>query len=172
MTDLVLDAKKSSIRIQTFAEGLFARLAHDIELTCGTISGSATDRSATIEVPLSGVEVAGVLKDGRVDERALSASDRRDILEKMRRDVFHGDGCVRVEASLEETGAARVKITTPSGRTTTVTTRPKIDGTRASGSLEISLSGIGSDPVKGPMNAFRVKDVVVVRFDVQFAQPA
>ena len=162
-----------TIKIHTFAEGLFARLAHDIELTCKSISGIATDhKTATIEVPLSGIEVVGVLKDGRVDEGALSASDRHDIKEKMIRDVFHGDGNVRVEGTLQEDGTARVKITTPQGRSTTVTTRPKLEATSVSGSLEISLSSIGSNVVKGPMNAFRVKDVVVVRFDVSFGQPA
>jgi hypothetical protein len=173
VTDLALDAQKSTIRIQTFAEGLFARLAHDIELTCRSISGTASGRTATIEIPLSGIEVAGVLKDGRVDEQILSASDRRDILDKMRRDVFHAgaDARVRVEATLDEKGTARVKIVPPSGKSIDVTSRPDVEGTRVRGSVEISLSAIGSDVVKGPMNAFRVKDVVVVRFDVLF-QPA
>ena len=45
VTDLVLDPAQSRVRIHTFAEGLLARLAHDLELVCGDLSGHAT-RSA------------------------------------------------------------------------------------------------------------------------------
>lgn len=43
------------------------------------------------------------------------------------------------------------------------------DAVHASGSFEVSLMAIGSDVVKGPMGAFRVKDRVKVLFDVRFA---
>jgi len=46
---------------------------------------------------------------------------------------------------------------------------PKGDtGTRVTGTFDVSLSAIGSDPVKGPMNAFRVKDSVEVLFELVF----
>jgi hypothetical protein len=43
--------------------------------------------------------------------------------------------------------------------------------TTASGALTIAISSIGGATVKGPMNAFRVKDDVEVLFDVVFTQP-
>jgi hypothetical protein len=49
---------------------------------------------------------------------------------------------------------------------------PDGNGVRAAGKLEVSLYAIGSDVVKGPMNAFRVKDRVLVTFDVVFAPPS
>ncbi|MBX3191159.1 MAG: hypothetical protein KF819_29450 [Labilithrix sp.] len=179
MKDLVLDAARSRVRLQTFAEGLFARLAHDLELSCGELSGTgrgegATAGSADIDAPLRAVTVTGVLrKDGSIDAGGLSPSDRNDCLAKMRSDVFHdrGDGVVRVEARVEA-GAARVRVVPPNGKAVEVTTRPDVraegDAIRASGKLEISLSAIGSDVVKGPMGAFRVKDVVTVVYDVVF----
>lgn len=184
MTDLVLDSEKSRIRVQTFAEGLFARLAHDLELACKDVSGKATrgegegapKGSATLEVPLQGFVVEGVLKDGRLDAGAMSPTDQRDCLAKMHHDVFHArpDGVVRVEAHAEA-GSVRVRIVPPNGKSLEVVTRPEIvaegEGLRAKGTLEVSLSAIGSDVVKGPMNAFRVKDKVAVLFDVVFAKP-
>ncbi len=181
MTDLVLDDRESRIRIHTYAEGLFARLAHDLELVCGAVSGVASKeaRAATIEASVAGIEVAGVLKDGHVDDRTLSAGEKRDILDKMRREVFHAgaDARVRIEATLADGGAARVRIVMPNGRAVEATSRPDVrdqDGVvRASGSLDLSLAAIGSDVVKGPMNAFRVKDRVVVQYDVVLRpQPA
>lgn len=178
MTDLVLDAAKSRVRIQTFAEGLLARLAHNLELECGELSGTAArdGKTATVsfEAPLRGFSVAGVLgKDGRTDERGLSPAERRDALAKMQHDVFHAgaDGVVRVEAHLDD-DAARVRIVPPNDRAVETVIRPDVraegDAVRATGTFEISLAAIGSDVVKGPMNAFRVKDKVKVIFEVVF----
>jgi hypothetical protein len=190
VSELVLDAVKSRVRIHTFAEGLFAKLAHDLELACGELSGTASRRdaegsgaaapagTASVTVPLQGLSVAGVLaKDGTVDERGLSPSERRDCLAKMHHDVFHAkpDAVVRVEGHAEG-GSVRLRIVPPNGKSVEIVTRPTLsnegDAVRAKGAFEVSLSAIGSDVVKGPMGAFRVKDRVLVTFDVVFAQPA
>jgi hypothetical protein len=184
---LVLDPKATTIVLRTFAEGIFARLAHDLELACRGVEGaaetSADGGSATLVIPITRIDVRGTLKDGRVDEQGLSPSDREDCLGKMRRDVFHVEhGDVRVEATLESSKGdkARVRVVPPKGRpverTTSVKVERRDDGSiRVTGSVPISLEAIGSSTVKGPMNAFRVKDEVEVRFDVVFVvftQPA
>jgi hypothetical protein len=46
------------------------------------------------------------------------------------------------------------------------------DDQRVSGRLELSIAGLGGGTVKGPMNAFRVKDTVEVLFDLEWRQPA
>lgn len=184
MTDLALDPKSSRVRIHTFAEGLFARLAHDLELVCTGLRGTATRDggrgTASVTAPVSGIEVAGVLeKSGRVDPEGLSASDRRDCLDKMRREVFQaGEGAVvKVEASLDG-ATAKVRLTPPNLRAVEVVVRPAIKdeegATRVSGAFEVSLSSIGSGVVKGPMGAFKIRDRVTIAFDVVFrtAQPA
>ena len=183
MTDLVLDPTRSRVRLQTFAEGLLARLAHDLELACGDLSGtasraedgSATKGTASIVAPVRAIAIAGVLgKDGRVDERGLSTSEKSDAATKMQHDVFHAgqDGVVRVEVVLEGT-SARVRVAPPNGKAVDVVVRPEVkadgEGVRATGTFDLSLSALGSDVVKGPMNAFRVKDKVKVLFDVVFA---
>jgi len=188
VTDLVLDPARSRVRIHTYAEGLFARLAHDLELTCGGLSGRATAAaggrtdagSATIEAPLRGLAVAGVVgRDGRVDDRGLNPTERRDCIAKMYTDVFHARPDAMVLVQVQRDGAsARVRIVPPNGKAVEVVIAPEVvpdgGGLRASGSFEVSLVAIGSDVVKGPMGAFRVKDLVKVSFDVVFApaQPA
>jgi hypothetical protein len=186
VSDLVLDPAQSRVRIQTFAEGLFARLAHDLELVCGELSGRATRAadgrpsagSATIEAPLRGLAVGGVLgRDGRVDERGLNPSERRDCLSKMYSDVFHSspDGLVLVQLQLDGP-SARVRVVPPNGKAVEVVIEPQVrndgDAVIASGSFELSLMAIGSDVVKAPLGAFRVKDRVTVLFDVRFAPAA
>ena len=187
MTDLVLDPSRSRVRIQTFAEGLLARLAHDLELVCGELSGIAsgpsdasdpgdpgTSGTARLEAPLRGMVVAGVLgKDGRVDPRGLSASDQRDAIAKMQHDVFHSgpEGVVRIETHYDG-DTARVRLVPPRGKVVEAVVEPEVtitaDAVHAKGSFEVSLTAIGSAPVKGPMGAFRVKDRVKVIFDVVF----
>ncbi|MDB4944700.1 MAG: hypothetical protein JWP97_4234 [Labilithrix sp.] len=174
MSELVLDPAQSRLTVHTFAEGLMARLAHDLELTWTGLSGTASraDGSARVEAPLAGLLVRGVLgKDGRVDERALSASDHRSMVDKMRGDVFHargGEGILRVEAT-----QARAVVVMPAGRSLTVPLSARLadDGAtlRVTGEVTLSLAALGSDAIKGPMNAFRVKDAVRVAFDLRFA---
>ncbi len=91
----------------------------------------------------------------------------------MQHDVFHArhDGVVRVEVDLDG-ASARVRVVPPNGKTVAVAVRPEVraegDVFRASGSFEVSLAALGSDVVKGPMNAFKVK----VIFDVTFTAAA
>lgn len=183
MSKLVLDSTKSRITIRTFAQGLLARLAHDLELVCRTLTGSAErlgpdQGTATLEIPIGEIDVAGTLKGDRVDPAGLSASDREDCLRKMHKDVFHirsgASDVIRVEATLDA-GKARVRLIPPKGRTVERPIEAHIEredagGTRVSGRFEISLGAIGSDPVKGPMNAFRVKDAVEISYDVFFSR--
>jgi hypothetical protein len=179
VTTLALDTPRSRVRIHTYAEGLFARLAHDLALEHGDLRGSATrsasgHASADVELSLEGLVVLGVLDGERVDEHALSPSDRRDILEKMRREVFHAEhGVVRIHAEVPGGNApARVVVTPPRAMPITVLVRPDVieedGGVRVRGTAALSLAALGAATVKGPMGAFKVKDRVDVRFDVLF----
>lgn len=96
-------------------------------------------------------------------------------------EVFHAGPEAVVLVQLELAGgSARVRVVPPNGKAVEVVTKPELrtdgDAVGASGSFEVSLKAIGSDVVKGPMGAFRVKDRVKVLFDVTFApappQPA
>jgi hypothetical protein len=183
--DLALDDAASRVRLHTFAEGLFARLAHDLALACTGLRGTAVrapgeavSGQADLEVPLSGIVVLGVLAGGRVDESGLSPADRREALAKMRREVFHADegAVLRVRATLTD-GGASVVLVPPNGREVALAVRPTIRetpaGLRVTCVLDVSLTAIGSDPVKGPMGAFKVKDRVEVHADLVWSrQPA
>lgn len=177
MPQLAIVPEKSRVRIHTFAEGLLSRLAHDIELVCDKLEGTATREgstaSATLSVSLGAMTVAGVLKKGALDTSVLSESDRRDILEKMRREVFHADAGARVQVEVTvDNASAKVRLTPPKHRGVEVVLSPRITeadgGVRVEGAFEVSLASIGSDPVKGPMGAFKVKDRVKIFADLTF----
>lgn len=151
---------------------------------CTKLSGTASrgaeasTGTASIEAPLGGILVSGVLgKDGRVDEHGLSSSEKDDAVTKMRHDVFHArqGGVVRVEVQVDGS-SARLRVAPPNGQSVEVVVHPELradgEALRATGSFELSLAALGSDVIKGPMSAFRVRDKVKVLFDVVFARAA
>jgi hypothetical protein len=156
----VLSLDRCDIRIRTFAEGLFSKLAHDLELICRDVTAAVEGDTATFEVKVDRIAVAGAVKNGRVDPSVLSASYCEEIVAKMKREVFHNAVAVEVTADRSKV------IVKMNGKT--VEKRLTTDGDTAKGVLELSLRALGSDPVKGPMNAFRVKDRVEVHYDVAF----
>jgi hypothetical protein len=179
VTELVLDRSRSRARIQTFAEGLLSRMAHDLELTCEDLSGTATrdeggaKGSASIRVPVMGIQVVGVLRNRAVDRDVLSSSDSREIQGKMRREVFQAGAGANIELDVEYAAPeARLRMSFPNGRTVTSRVRADVTETdgivRVRGDLDVSLSSIGSAVVRGPMGAFRVRDRVQIAVDLYF----
>ncbi|MEZ4259957.1 MAG: hypothetical protein R3B36_12865 [Polyangiaceae bacterium] len=168
----------SRVRIHTFAEGLFAKLAHDLELTA-KVSGHALRQadgraSFDLELPVESIEVVGARKSGAVDASALSASDRGEIIAKMRQDVFRlaadGVGAVHITGELDG-GRARAKIDTPRGASARVEATADVSLREGKAKvvlgLDVSLSALGSAQIKGPMGAFRVKDVVQIFVELE-----
>lgn len=179
--DYVLDADQTQVRLTTFAEGMFAKLAHDLELAWTALEGQASEPAATasLVLPLRGVRVVGAVTPSGIAAEALSPSDRETCLEKMRHEVFDGgpDDVVRVDATLEGSDA-RLVLTLPRGRVVRVTARPTLQrsagAVRIDAAFDVSIASLGAGPVKGPLGAFRVKDRVAVKATLVFvaAQPA
>lgn len=168
------------MRLRTFAEGFFAKLAHDLELGCGGMSGTASRNgaggSASVRVPISGIRVIGVVAQGKVDALSMSNPEREMCLDKMRREVFHAtpEEFVTIDAELHGR-AARLRLTMPRGVCVTLDLTPEVtfaeDGSvKLVGTTHLSLRAIGSQVVRGPVNAFRVQDRVEIAFDMRFAR--
>ncbi len=164
-----LDAAKSSFLVHTFAQGLLARLAHDLELTAGGLTGTLVEGAGlhvTLRAPVDGLRVAGAVKKGRVDLTVLSASDRVDIDRKVRAEVFAGRSELSIEGWLEA-GRARVAVTCGAARLevpATVTLAADV----LSGRCELSLRALGLHAIEGPLGAFRIADRVEVVFRAAF----
>ncbi len=175
---LEIDPARSTLKIFTYAEGLLAKLAHDLQLSASFGEGRAQERGdrveVTLRVPLASMRVEGVVKGGRLDRQVLSGKDQEDILAKMRSEVFGG---AAVDAALVVSGELRGArfegtLTAPSGKSAPIRAEvrrrvePEVE--RAEGSLDLSLLALGSGRIKGPLGAFRVSDRVHVEFDAAF----
>jgi hypothetical protein len=166
---LKLDPARSKLAIFTFAEGLLAAFAHDLELGANDLEGEATGTSAELRVPVASIRVRGVMKRGKLDPNVLSEGDRETIERQIRGEVLAGTHVIARGAL--EAGLASIEIAAPSGKTRIACALRIVDeegGKRVRGETEVSLAAIGAPPVKGPMGAFRVKDRVRVEIDLIF----
>lgn len=165
-----LDSAASKLTIRTRAQGMLARLAHDLSLLARSIEGRAELDKDTWTASLTvapSLLVEGVVKSGRVDTTVLSPSDRQEIERKVEDELLRRRE-VRVEASGSSRTSGRAKITVANGSTDVpapLELHEREDGSlEAKGHAELSLQALGIPPVKGPLNAFRVADAVVVQF--------
>jgi hypothetical protein len=168
---LKLNPASTRIAVRTFAEGLFARLAHDLEIVANDVSGEAVDEpaAATLVVAVQGLRVGGVVRGGKVNDRTLSASDRADIDQRMR-DALGGDE-VRVAATLAGPRAT-LEVRTPRGEQSVSVAvevqREPSGALQVRGECTLSLAALGVPPVRGPAGAFRLADRVEVHFAASF----
>ena len=172
---LLVDTAASSITLRTRAEGLLARLAHDLEIAAPLFRGRVTldgeAWTAEVGVAVASLRVVGVVHGTELDRAALSSSDRAQIEQKMRQDVFFG-GVREVTANAQGTsrtgGEATIAIGTRSQRVplTLSLEAPPGGNITASGRFTLSLEKLGVKPIKGPLGAFRVKDAVEVLFTI------
>lgn len=171
MADLALDLAASSFNVRTRAEGMFSRLAHDLEIAAEGFRGEVAvdgDRwKATVRFPVASLRVVGVLRGDQVDRGVLSKKDREEIERRIQREVVGAEEVV-VEASGESlaAGQATVRVGAREQRVAlTVSTEPRRDGEiAAEGKGKVSLRALGIAEVKGPLGAFRVSDTIELAF--------
>jgi hypothetical protein len=173
------EAKRSRLTVRTHAEGLLARLAHDLSIVLGGVAGEAEGEGdeegaprAKLRVPVEGMRVEGAVRGGAVE--SLSEADTKEIERRLREDVFQGKGWVGVDGDLER-GRVRARVSVEGARTeTTMETAVSVtrDGetVTVAGAGAVSLRGLGLREVRGPMGAFRVADRVEVAFEATFVR--
>lgn len=173
----VIDNASSKLTIRTRAQGMLARLAHDLSILARSIEGQAQllDKdgwSAALTVAPS-LFVEGVLKGDRVDTTVLSPADRQEIERRLLDEILRRKE-VHIDASGSARSSGRAKVTMAGGSanaSTQLQIRERDDGAlEAKGQAELSLEALGVPPIKGPLNAFKVADTVVVQFALVLRQ--
>ncbi len=165
---------RTSVRIYTFAEGLFAAFAHDLELRVEQLRGLAEygpHSLVQMEAPVSGIRVAGVMRKGSVDTAVLTQSDRREINRKIQREVFRGMASLNIRADFDGQ-TARLMISQPSGSAVfpveNFSMREDKDLIGVSGESTLCLKTMCIREIGALLGAFRISNRVVVRFDAVF----
>jgi hypothetical protein len=174
---LSLDGSRSRLTVRTRAKGMLARLAHDLELVATRVAGSAElDGEAwtgEIVVAVDGLEVAGVLEHDRLDPGVLSASDRRDILKRMKDDAFRGAAEVKVRAcgSSRDRADLLVSIAGREARSdASLSVRDEGGAVVVVARSRLSLRALGAREIKAPLGAFSVKDEIEIHAELHFSR--
>ncbi len=181
MSRLVLDPSKSSLRVETRAKGLLAKLAHDLSIegpapngTCELDGGRFV---LALELPVASLRIAGVRKGGRVDTSVLSKGDLDEIHRKLREEVLVGSPAIVVRAEGKDPGEAAsvaADLVVRAGRgeqkvRADVTLRRDGDRVVVEGKVMVSLEALRIPPVKAPLGAFRVDDAIEVYAHLELA---
>jgi hypothetical protein len=135
----------------------------------GSVDEEAVSWTTDLRVAVSGLRVAGTLHGDRLDQAALSASDRAEIERKLRDEVLRVAE-VRVRASGRDRALAEVEVMaarTAQVRATLSVREAGDTALQVVTSFPLSLRALGVAEVKGPLGAFKVDDAVQVLVDLR-----
>lgn len=177
MASYSIEPHATRVHIYTFAEGLFAKFAHDLALNAVPSGGGvSTNEGATVALSfdVNNITVLGVRRREFVDAEVLRFEEKDEIERRIRTEFFPAkekNHFIDVEGELKN-GRALFTFTTPEGRKTHLAADVKAgigeETALITGLCKLSLSSLGIGPIKGPLGAFKVKDEVHIDFHAVF----
>lgn len=157
--------------VRVFKAGLMSAIGHDLELQVKRWSLTIDEEGLRGDFDGSSMEVAGAIKDGRVDPSGVSAKDKRDILDNLRNKVFKGfkaelirfeaQDIDRSEDGLEGTGTLHI----PPHRHD-LDFEIALTGGRATCTVRLHQPDWGIRPFKAPLGVLKVQPDIEVKIDV------
>jgi hypothetical protein len=156
--------ERGQVRAYTFKEGLFAAVAHDLELELMDfqVRFNGGDVIATFE--LRSFSVLGAIIDEKPSPKTLTASDRNKIEQTVHREVLKTrrypkaelSGCI-IDGQLEGTLTLCGMSAPVNGPVTSM-------NARATGSVEIKPSIWGIKPYSALFGTLKLKDRVRIEY--------
>jgi polyisoprenoid-binding protein YceI len=164
-----IDAEKSAMTVRVYKAGIFSALGHDHEIAAPLAGGTVDTAAHTVEMRVK----AGALK---VRDRNVSDKDRAQIQSTML-------GTEVLDAASHPEIVFRSTTATPGGaglwtvkgnltlhgQTRPVTVEVKETGGHYVGTSRLKQTEFGITPVKVAGGAIRVKDEILIEFDIQLA---
>src|SRR5262245_44748665 len=99
---------RATVHVHTFKEGFLARLAHDLRLTVSAFEIHLERRAIRATFAADSLRVDNVARPAGVDAGALSADDKADIEDTIRRELLRSATYPRIEVT-------RTLTTAPAG---------------------------------------------------------
>jgi polyisoprenoid-binding protein YceI len=164
-----IDTEKSAMTVRAYKAGVFSALGHDHEIAAPVASGTVDTAARTVEIRVK----AGALK---VRDPNVSDKDRAEVQSTMLgADVL--DAASHPEIVFRSTtatpgGAGSWTVNgnlTLHGQTRPVTVVVKETGGHYVGTSRLKQTEFGITPVKVAGGAIRVKDEILIEFDIQLA---
>ncbi len=161
------------VRVYTFKEGLFSRVAHDLRLHVEErgILVVWTHDEVSAEIDPNALVVDGAMKDSRLDADALSRRDRAKIVDTIRDEIlatrrhpkirFDGTVSERGEHALELRGTLEL-----AGVRRPLSFSARREAGRITARVTVRPSEFGIQPYKALAGAIRLQDRVLVELDL------
>ena len=160
-----------TLEIHTFREGLAQRIGHDLIIEVGQWQASVevSQDGAIAAVTLEADSRSLAVREGRNGLKALSDSDRADILGTINTKILRGAPIEFRSSSVEHDGG---RLAVRGDLTLAGTTRPAsfaLDVSahgRVAATLTVVQSEWGISPYRGLLGALKVRDAVEIMLDV------
>ena len=167
---LTLDPAHSSFVVETLPTGMLARLGHDLRMEARGASGRIVDDThAEARFPVDSIHVLESKRHGTASWGPPPAKDTDEIEERLRDQVFQRLTAFALKATLdgahadlEITGHAAWRGRMP----VSVTHGDK--RVEVTGTVTLSLRGLGGAQPRIPLGVMQLEDAIVVRFRATF----
>jgi hypothetical protein len=158
------------IEVFTFKEGLLSPIAHDLRLRLDGFEISHDETAVEGRFWPDSLVVEGAIEHGRLNENVLSAAQRNEIRDNIRRRILRTD--VHPEARFRAKVVAHGEtydldgVLELVGSTQPVALSVRASDRRLQGELELRPSQWGIKPFRALLGAIRLADRVRVHFDL------
>lgn len=160
---ITLSAAQVELQVFTFKEGLLSAVAHDLQIRASRVTVRIDGEAISVEVDPTGLEVVCAMKAGRPDHGTLSAANKAEIQQNLRRDVLdvRRFPVISFVSTRLEPGALTGRLSLH-GQTRDVRLTLSDAGGRRTAELSLDQRDYGITPFKAMMGALKVQPVLRV----------
>lgn len=157
------------IRVFTFKEGLLSTVAHDLQIKVNRFEIVVDPNSGAVRarIEAGSLEVVCAMKDGREDPGTLSASNKADIQDNIRKDVLNSAKFISIV--FESTSVSDTAVTgklTLHGVTREIRLAVRQEGARRVGEVRLDQREFGIKPYSALLGALKIQPEVLVRISL------
>lgn len=157
------------IRVFTFKEGLLSTVAHDLQIRVTRFEVIVDPNTCAVRARMEAgsLEVICAMKDGREDPGALSASNKADIQNNIRKEVLNSAkfASILFESTHVSETAVSGKLTLH-GVTREVRLAVSVEGQRRVGELRLDQRDFGIKPYSALLGALKIQPEVLARISI------
>ncbi|MCA9592386.1 MAG: YceI family protein [Myxococcales bacterium] len=158
------------VEVLTFKEGLLSKVAHDLLLRVERFDVETDGQRVVARFYPASIVVVDAMRDGHLDAGTLSDRDRAEIRENIQKKVLHADkhpeATFRGEGRRRETGYHVEGTLRLLGAEHAVAFEARERDGRLTGEVELTPSQWGITPFKALLGAIKLRDRVVLRFEL------
>lgn len=166
-----VDATKGECLVFTYKDGLLSRVGHDLKLRCDDFAIELGEGTVEATFDAAAFTCVAALKNGRENPSALSAKDKRQIIDNLRKSVLASakHPKIRFKSTSMAIDGNVMKVRgdlSLTGRTRSVDlTARKVAGAWVA-EVELNQPDFGIKPFTALMGTLKVKPKVKVRVSV------